>query len=351
MSCQGCAPAGCLENYQLEDVDLYSIQGDPFLWVTSCPPGFDCKGQGGPISMQCCDEVITLILPPFPTDAQFQAVIASLVSACAARSPFCAQGGPDTTPTGGGGGSGGGGGGGGSLPGGTIPIPPILPNQPRILYFNHSETCTVKCADGSPFSYTVVPGKFLGLTQSAADFAAFKSACSLAGQHRICLSNLPDQWCSGTAFNKTITAKGSFLAQFPLSDFWEVTGTLPTGVTFNGGFIVGGVASFSGTPTTPGSYTFTVSITDPSGDQQSKTYTICIVGIQNSDPLPDATQGTPYSQTLTAPACATAPLNWQVTSGQLPPGLTLDQTTGIISGTPTASASFVFVVTVQTQAT
>ncbi len=47
---------------------------------------------------------------------------------------------------------------------------------------------------------------------------------------------------------------------------------------------------------------------------------------------------TPYSQTMSATG-GIAPYAWQVTSGTLPNGLALNAVTGLISGTPTASAS------------
>ena len=48
-----------------------------------------------------------------------------------------------------------------------------------------------------------------------------------------------------------------------------------------------------------------------------------------------------YSQILIAQG-GRPPYIWAVESGSLPPGLTLDSTTGIISGTTTTSGSFGF---------
>jgi hypothetical protein len=49
--------------------------------------------------------------------------------------------------------------------------------------------------------------------------------------------------------------------------------------------------------------------------------------------------GTSYSQTLSASGGVSPYGTWTITSGTLPAGLTLNAGTGVISGTPTASAS------------
>jgi len=54
--------------------------------------------------------------------------------------------------------------------------------------------------------------------------------------------------------------------------------------------------------------------------------------------LPAATLGTSYSVTLAATGGIT-PLTWSITTGTLPAGLSLDGTTGVISGTPTATGA------------
>ena len=61
--------------------------------------------------------------------------------------------------------------------------------------------------------------------------------------------------------------------------------------------------------------------------------------------LPDGTVGAAYSATLAATG-GTSPYSWSVTGGSLPSGLSLNATTGVISGTPTAAATSNFTVEV-----
>ena len=61
-----------------------------------------------------------------------------------------------------------------------------------------------------------------------------------------------------------------------------------------------------------------------------------------TETLPGGTEGETYSQTLTARG--TAPITWSIASGTLPKGLSLNETTGEISGTPAGEETAVFTV-------
>jgi hypothetical protein len=67
-------------------------------------------------------------------------------------------------------------------------------------------------------------------------------------------------------------------------------------------------------------------------------------------PLPPATIGVPYSQTLTASG-GTPPYVWSVVSGAPPNGIALSLIAGVLSGTPTAAGSFTFAVGVSDSTT
>lgn len=125
-------------------------------------------------------------------------------------------------------------------------------------------------------------------------------------------------------------------------DYTVSSGTLPPGVTLalNG--------TLSGTPGAPGTFIFTVTATDDNGCTGSITYnwviSPCPPITLNPATLPNGTPGTPYNQTITQTG-GTGTFTYAVTSGTLPPGLTLNPVTGDLSGTPTIPGSYTFAVT------
>ena len=60
---------------------------------------------------------------------------------------------------------------------------------------------------------------------------------------------------------------------------------------------------------------------------------------------PPGQQGTAYSHTFPA-SNGTPPYTFAISAGQLPPGLTLNASTGVVSGDPSQAGQFVFTVSV-----
>jgi hypothetical protein len=109
----------------------------------------------------------------------------------------------------------------------------------------------------------------------------------------------------------------------------------------------------AGTPTTAGTYTFTMRLTDYNGQQATQQFTLTIdPALQITSTMPAGTVGKPYSHDLMATGGA-PPYSWFVVNNinELPPGLTLDTTApdfnNVLAGTPTQAGTFSFPMEVQ----
>jgi hypothetical protein len=121
---------------------------------------------------------------------------------------------------------------------------------------------------------------------------------------------------------------------------WSVSkGSLPDGLTLDSS---GTIGIF---PDTAGTYSFTVQATS-GGRTGSKDLSITVIPAVEitTTSLPDGQVHVAYSQTLTASG-GRGPYTWS-TYGGLPDGVTLNSSTGVISGTPTTSDFYVVAVTV-----
>jgi hypothetical protein len=193
-------------------------------------------------------------------------------------------------------------------------------------------------------------------------YATAQASSSAVSANSTTNTFIVDSGRPSVAISSTAGASGSSTSASPFAftvTFSEaVTGFVSGDLTVSNGT----VSSFSGSGTT---YTFTVTPTTantattvnvPANVAQDQTgnfntaapaaYALTFLAPTITvapAALPNGTQATAYSQTLTASG-GTAPYTFVITAGALPAGLTLTSA-GVLSGTPTASGSFTFTVT------
>jgi hypothetical protein len=140
----------------------------------------------------------------------------------------------------------------------------------------------------------------------------------------------------GTAYSSTLAVTNGYAPY----GFSIISGSLPAGLTLNSSTGV-----ISGTPTTAGTYTFTSKVVDSKGNSDTTTCTIVVNAAVNlacgTCGANKATVGTPYSSALSVTG-GSAPYTYSISSGSLPPGITLNTSTGAISGTPTTAGTYTF---------
>jgi hypothetical protein len=118
------------------------------------------------------------------------------------------------------------------------------------------------------------------------------------------------------------------------SNYVVAAGALPAGMNLNQS-----TGLISGTPLQTGPFSLIIQAQDSTGAVASHSYLFTInvrPSIAGPTSLPNWTVGQPYPpQTIVPQGGTPGYSNFRVASGQLPPGMTLDPVTGIISGTPT----------------
>ena len=141
----------------------------------------------------------------------------------------------------------------------------------------------------------------------------------------------------GVSYSQTLAASGG-TAPFTWT---RVSGTLPTGLALSTG------GAITGEPSELGLFNFTVNVVDSSSPTRSTTGSLQIRIKQflaiTTTSVPGAAVGSAYSVQLQA--TGDPPLTWSRASGNLPTGINFSAA-GLLSGTPTATGTFDFVVRV-----
>jgi uncharacterized repeat protein (TIGR02543 family) len=204
---------------------------------------------------------------------------------------------------------------------------------------------TVQVTDNATFTDT----QELSITVAKAPPVETPPTISIGTPHGDGPSTLPDG-TAGTPYDAdpTVTGGGG-------PYHWSAD-DLPPGMTIDPD-----TGHIGGTPTTPGTYTFTITVTDGHSNEGHATVQITIVAAPpttgptpdltvQTQQLPAATVGSPYRATLHASGAADGVYHWTIAAGSLPDGLSLSDA-GLISGTPTAAGTFAFTVSVNDPAT
>jgi len=141
----------------------------------------------------------------------------------------------------------------------------------------------------------------------------------------------------GAAYSQTLAATSGTQ---PYS--WSLdSGSLPAGLAMNAS------GTISGTPTSGGTSSFVVRVTDGAtlSDTQALSITVVVAPLAiTTASLPSGTVGVSYSQALAATG-GVPPYTWSRASGKLPNGLSLGSS-GTLSGTPSKRGTYSFAVRV-----
>ncbi|MBI2945808.1 MAG: SUMF1/EgtB/PvdO family nonheme iron enzyme [Candidatus Wallbacteria bacterium] len=171
-----------------------------------------------------------------------------------------------------------------------------------------------------------------GSSEERTDWLGFRVATSLREGPHILTSQLPAAR-EGYAYSATLVATGT-----PALSWSVVAGTLQPGLALSP------AGTLAGTPGTTGVVRFTVQVASGAGSEQRELELDVRPGeprIQTVQVPLTAVPGVPYEASILT--TGTAPIATSVTTGGLPPGLTLAPD-GSISGTPTATGSFEFTI-------
>jgi large repetitive protein len=141
---------------------------------------------------------------------------------------------------------------------------------------------------------------------------------------------------AGVGYSAKLTANGGFTPYR-----WSVAaGTLPPGLRLEpaSGLI-------AGRPTAAGSYALRFTVTDAAGGTAETAGTLSVAARLTiaTTALRPAAVGTSYRAALRSRG-GTRPLRWTVAAGTLPPGVRLNRTAGVLTGTPRRAGTFRFTV-------
>ena len=159
----------------------------------------------------------------------------------------------------------------------------------------------------------------------------------------ITTTSLPNGVVNTAGYSATLASTGGAP---PITRSWtaQAGSTLPLGL-----ILAPATGVISGTPTAAGTFNVSVTATDSSAPALTATKALSItiipqLAITTTSPLPNGITSTAYSATLASTGGSGA-IVWSLSGGTtLPANLSLNASTGAITGTPTAAGTFNFTV-------
>lgn len=133
------------------------------------------------------------------------------------------------------------------------------------------------------------------------------------------------------------------------SGTWSSGGTLPPGLSLSN-TAGSNTNTLSGTPTAAGTYSFSITATNSYGSATGN-YSVVIAAPSTFPPvwsdnvLANFVVNQAYSDGVTATNMASYSGVYSVSAGSLPAGISLNTSTGAVTGTPTAAAAYSFTIT------
>ena len=209
--------------------------------------------------------------------------------------------------------------------GSTLPVGITLDSSTGILSGTTTETGTF------PITVTATDGNGCTGTSSTYNLTIACQSLSITNPAQTSVQ-------AGVALNVTFTATGILG-----TGTWTETGALPTGITLSSTGVL------SGTSNQVGTFPITVKVTDTNGCFTTSSYTLTVtcptitVARTGGGAFPAGTISTAYVGQSVVAAGGSGTYTYAIFSGSLPTGLSLSAA-GAISGTPTQTGTFTFVV-------
>ncbi|MFZ4629050.1 MAG: putative Ig domain-containing protein [Blastocatellia bacterium] len=219
---------------------------------------------------------------------------------------------------------------------------PLPAGEARMMTLTFNVLPAAKCGVTSPITLSGAPSTILvadptgtaltpptiiaGAVIVTANPIAFVTPLSLTGA------------LLGTPYTQSLVANGG---SGTIAGYAVTGGALPAGLSLSPS------GTISGTPSSPGTFSVTVTATDSNGCSGSQIFSLsvsCPTISFGSLILPTATTKIPYSQQISAIPSGGA-YQYTVTSGTLPPGLSLGPSSGLLSGIPTTTGAYSFTIT------